>query len=244
MTRCLIALGGNVGDVPETFAAALRRLAGPDLRVTAVSRLFETPPMGVNAGGTFLNAAAAVEAALDAASLLDRLLAAEDALGRVRTVHWGPRPIDLDLILFGEEVIDTPQLHVPHPAAWYRRFVLDPLCDIAGEVVHPEAVATFAALRERLAVRPLPIAVDGPAAAMARVVEVLRRASSEVVVVPSDAGPALSIRVGETGRSAAGRIVGIPADGNEADAVRALVAAVFGVPRPLGDVVAPTILRP
>lgn len=243
MTRCLIALGGNVGDVPATFAAALRRLAGPDLRVAAVSRLFETPPMGVNAGGTFLNAAAAIETALDAASLLDRLLAAEDAFGRVRTVRWGPRAIDLDLILYGHAVIDTPRLRVPHPAAWYRRFVLDPLCDIAGDVVHPEAGVTFAALRERLTIRPLPIAVDGPAGAAARVIEMLRQTPAEIAVVAADGGPAVTIRVGRGGGSAAERVAGVVADGCEADAIRALLAAVLGVPRPLGDIAFPPDLR-
>jgi 2-amino-4-hydroxy-6-hydroxymethyldihydropteridine diphosphokinase len=242
MTRCLIALGGNVGDVPATFASALRRLAGPDLRVTAVSRLYETPPMGVAAGGTFLNAVAAVETSLSAESLLDRLLAIEEALGRVRTVHWGPRPIDLDLILFGETVIDTPRLRVPHPAAWYRRFVLDPTCDIAAEAVHPEAGATFTALRDRLAVRPLPMAVDGPSDAATVVADWLRRASGELEVVTPGVDPALTIWVGTQRSSATERVIGVRADGTEADAVQAIVAAVLGVPQPVGNVAFPTDL--
>lgn len=244
MTRCLIALGGNVGDVPVTFAGALRTLAGPDLRVTAVSRLYETPPMGVAAGGTFLNAAAMVETSLEAESLLNRLLATEEGLGRVRTVHWGPRPIDLDLITFGDAVIETPRLRVPHPAAWYRRFVLDPVCDIAAETVHPPAGVTFAALRDRLAVRPFPIAVDGPSDATTAVADALGRASAEIGVVTSEAGPVLTIRVGSGHVSAAERVVGVAADGTEADAARAIVAAAVGVPRPIGSVISPTDFGP
>ncbi len=230
MPCCLIALGGNLGDVPATFAAALVRLADRDLRVIHVSRLYATPPMGAGAGGPFVNAAATLETSLDPVTLLDRLLAAEDALGRVRTLRWGPRPIDLDLILYGDVVIDAPRLRVPHPAAWYRRFVLDPLCDIAADVIHPEAGETFASLRDRLLPRPLPVAISGD---LRSAVEALRIASIDATVVRPDQQPALTLRVGSPDGSAAARTIGIAADGAEADAVRAIVAAALGAPQPI-----------
>lgn len=226
-TRCQIALGGNVGDVPATFAAALRRVAGPDLRVTAVSRLYETPPMGAHAGGTFLNAAATVLTTLEPLALLDRLLKAEDALGRVRTVRWGPRPLDLDLVLFGDAVIDSPRLRVPHPAYWFRRFVLDPLAEIAPAVVDPETGETVEALRERVAARPQRITVNGPDEVAA---EVRRSAGVEVVLV--EAQPSLTLEVGREGASPIERVVGLPGEG-AVEAARAILAAVLGGPRPV-----------
>jgi hypothetical protein len=92
--------------------------------------------------------------------LLARLLAVETELGRVRTTRWGPRTVDLDLLMFGNVVLDDgPALRVPHPACWYRRFVLDPLVEIAPDVVHPEKHLTIRDLRQRLLLRPLPVAV-------------------------------------------------------------------------------------
>ena len=231
MTRCHIALGGNLGDVRATFAAALERLTGPDLEVTAVSRSYATPPMGAAAGDTFLNAAATVETWLAPIALLDRLLETEADLGRTRKVHWGPRPIDLDLILYGDAVIDTPRLRVPHPATWFRRFVLDPLVDIAANVVHPETGETAATLRDRLLPRPLRIAVDALPDSAARVTAVLRE-TAEVEPVSPGAAPVFTIRAdGPT--SAKARVISVRPDGNEPGAVRALLAAALGVPRPI-----------
>ena len=238
MTLCRIALGGNEGDVSAAFAAALRRLEGPDLWVTAVSRLYATPPMGADAGGAFLNAAATVNTSLAPLALLDRLLAAEDALGRVRTVRWGPRSIDLDLILYGDAVIDVPRLRVPHPAAWHRRFVLDPLCDIAPDALHPETGETIAALRDRLVPRPLPVAVDADGDGAKAAIATLRETAGAVAIVPRESEPAFTIRVGSDGASTVGRVIAVPADA-VAEAVRAIVAAAVGVPEPVGSVACP-----
>jgi len=85
----------------------------------------------------------------------------EADLGRARPFRWAPRPIDLDLLFYDSEIIDLPRLKVPHPAAWYRRFVLDPLVEIAPRFVHPEKLADIEALRQRLLGRPLVVAFAG-----------------------------------------------------------------------------------
>jgi 7,8-dihydro-6-hydroxymethylpterin-pyrophosphokinase len=106
--------------------------------------------MGAAAGEPFLNAVAGCDTDLAAETLLDRLQTIEHACGRVRTVHWGPRTLDLDLLAYGNDVIATPRLAVPHPGAWLRRFVLDPWADVAGGFVHPVWKLSVAQLRDRL----------------------------------------------------------------------------------------------
>lgn len=161
-TRCFVALGGNLGNVAETFETALGELVEePDIRLGQISRNFATPAVGPNAGGGFLNAAAELFTSLSPLELLARLQHIEANHGRTRTVHWGPRKLDLDLVLYGDRVIDLPELQVPHPACWYRRFVLDPMTEIAADVVHPVKRATFAELRSRLLPRPLPVGLTG-----------------------------------------------------------------------------------
>lgn len=163
MTTSLISMGGNLGNVAQTIDEALQRLQRtPGIDLIKSSSLHRTKPVGADAGAEFVNAAAMLETSLTAHELLDRLLAIEAELGRVRTIHWGPRTLDLDLILFGNEIInDPPRLRVPHPACWYRRFVLDPLTEIAPQFVHPEKRTTFAELRGRLLVRPLVVSILG-----------------------------------------------------------------------------------
>ena len=172
MTTCLISLGGNLGDVSATIDRALLRLhQPPEISVGSRSSLFRTKPVGADAGAEFVNAAAVLETSLTAHDLLDRLLATETELNRVRTIHWGPRTLDLDLLFFGDAIIDDrPRLRVPHPACWYRRFVLDPLVEIAPQFVHPEKGVSIAELRLRLMVRPLPVCVVGDAAELERLV--------------------------------------------------------------------------
>jgi len=162
MPRCQISLGGNLGPVAATFDKALDRLqqvAG--CSPVAVSRFHRTPAVGSNAGSEFLNAAAELETTLNPFDLLDLLQSVELELGRVRTVHWGPRTLDLDLLFYGAEVISSPRLIIPHPAAWYRRFVLDPLAEITPGLVHPTKELSIQRLRERLLVRPLQVAFAG-----------------------------------------------------------------------------------
>lgn len=138
MTRAYVGLGANVGPREVTILRAVDLLAAADgVSVVAVSQLRETEPVGVVDQPAFLNAAVAVDTSLDARALLDVLLAIERELGRVRTERWGPRTIDLDLLVFGDETIDEPGLRVPHPRLGERRFALEPLAELAPDLVVP-----------------------------------------------------------------------------------------------------------
>lgn len=161
MTTCLIGLGGNLGNVPQTIVQALQLLSqSPGVRVERWSSLYQTAPVGAAAGTEFTNAAAQLETTLSAGELLSSLLAVEDELGRERSIEWGPRTLDLDLLFFGDNVIDDPPvLHVPHSGCWYRRFVLDPLFELVPDFVHPEKQQTIAELRARLLARPFRVDV-------------------------------------------------------------------------------------
>ena len=128
-----IGLGSNLGDREATVEAALAALPG----VTAVSRLRETAPVGVVDQPPFLNGVARLETELSPRELLDTLLAVERSLGRERRERWGPRTIDLDLLLYGNEVVDEPGLTVPHPRLHERRFVLEPLAELDPALVVP-----------------------------------------------------------------------------------------------------------
>ena len=134
MTIAILGLGGNVGDTRRLLAGALDRLAQhPEIRVEAVSALYRTPPWGKTDQPPFLNAAARIETSLSARGLLDAVLTIERQLGRERTERWGPRTVDLDILLFGDEPIDEPGLHVPHPRLTERAFALAPLVDVMPE---------------------------------------------------------------------------------------------------------------
>ena len=133
MTRAYVALGSNLGDREETLRAALGALAAePGIDVVAVSRFYDTEPVGFVDQPRFLNGAAALETELPARELLERLLAVELRFGRSRedVPPQGPRTIDLDLLLYGDAEIDEPGLRVPHPRLHERRFVLEPLADL------------------------------------------------------------------------------------------------------------------
>ncbi len=139
MTVAYIALGSNLGDRAATLRAAVRRLrAEPGLRVLAVSEWYETEPVGGPPGqGKFLNAAAAVATDRSPEDLLTLLHHIERQFGRVRGEKDGPRTLDLDLLLYGDRVIDGPGLTVPHPRLHRRAFVLVPLAEIAPDAIHP-----------------------------------------------------------------------------------------------------------
>lgn len=162
MPTALIALGGNLGDVLDTFRRAIDDLTSMSIvEVTAKSSLYETAPMGAASTSAYLNAVLAVETASAPHTLLRQLQACEQRHGRTRHQHWGSRTIDLDLIAYGSEVMSTDDLVLPHPGLWYRRFVLDPLVDVAPDWIHPVREETARELQTRLMQRPLPIVIDG-----------------------------------------------------------------------------------
>ena len=139
MTRAYVGLGANLGDRERTLRAAVDVLAGEaGIDVVAVSTLRETDPVGVGDQPRFLNGVAELETSLAARELLDRLLVVEQQFGRVRVPgEHGPRTLDLDLLLYGDEVIDESGLAVPHPRLHERRFVLQPLAELAPDLTVP-----------------------------------------------------------------------------------------------------------
>ena len=135
MTRACLALGGNLGDVAAAFVRALQALSSAEgVTLVAASRVYRTPPWGVTDQPDFLNMAAAVDTDLAPRALLDLCLQIEKDSGRVRDRRWGPRNIDIDVIAFGDAVVDEPDLTIPHPRAHERAFVLAPLADVAGDL--------------------------------------------------------------------------------------------------------------
>ena len=133
MTVAYVGVGSNLGDREATIRAAIAALPG----VVAVSQLRETDPVGVTEQPAFLNGAVAVQTELSARELLASLLTIERGLGRERRERWGPRTIDLDLLLYGTERVDEPGMTVPHPRLHERRFALEPLAELDPELVVP-----------------------------------------------------------------------------------------------------------
>ena len=138
VVRAYIGLGSNLGDRAGVIADAVSALGShPEIEVVRVSTLRETEPWGPVEQPRFLNGAVAVETAIAPRALLGVLLDVERRLGRVRHERWGPRTIDLDLLLYGDAVIDEPGLTVPHPRLRERAFVLEPLLELDRSLVVP-----------------------------------------------------------------------------------------------------------
>jgi len=131
MATAFVGIGSNLGDRESNLRRAIELLSAEDgVEVVAVSEIRETDPFGPVEQGPFLNGAVEVETSLGPQELLGRLLSVENGLGRVRSERWGPRTIDLDLLLYGGERVDEAGLSVPHPRLHERRFVLEPLADL------------------------------------------------------------------------------------------------------------------
>lgn len=145
-----LSLGSNLGDREGYLREAISRLG--DLGViTQISTFYETQPVEVQGDQPwFLNCALAMETELEPSAFLGCMLAVEQSMGRVRTEPKGPRTIDLDILFFGDDVLDTPELTVPHPAIHQRRFVLQPLAEIAPAFMHPVLKRTVRELLETL----------------------------------------------------------------------------------------------
>jgi len=144
-----LSLGSNLGDREGHLRDAISRL-GSQGRVAAVSSFYETEPVEVTAQPWFLNCAIALETAKTPEALMASILRIEQGMGRKREQKKGPRTIDIDILLFGNAVIATPELTVPHPAMHQRRFVLEPLAEIRPEALHPQFNKTVLELLQAL----------------------------------------------------------------------------------------------
>ncbi len=149
MTLVHLALGGNLGDRMANLEAAIVAL-GRDLAIRERSPVYETDPKYITDQPRFLNMALSAETDLDALALLALLKGIERHLGRTSGERYGPRPIDLDIIFFGDEIVDLPELTVPHPRLAERAFVLRPLADIAPAKIHPGSGTSVAEMLQAL----------------------------------------------------------------------------------------------
>ncbi len=148
MKTIYIALGSNLGNRVDNLLQARERMQSANFKLTRASSVYETEPRGLLEQPWFLNQVVEAETTLFPRQLLARLLKIEQEMGRQRLIPTGPRVIDLDILLFGNTVIHLPGLEVPHPRMTERRFVLEPLCELAPALRHPR---TGRSVREMLA---------------------------------------------------------------------------------------------
>jgi 2-amino-4-hydroxy-6-hydroxymethyldihydropteridine diphosphokinase len=144
--RIYLSLGSNVGDRAENIARAVAKIGAGGVRVIRESSLYETEPVEFRDQNWFLNSVIEAETDLAPQELLNALLAIERALGRERRVPKGPRTIDIDILLYGDKQIHTPELDIPHPSMTERRFVLVPFAEIAPQAMHPTTQKTISQL--------------------------------------------------------------------------------------------------
>jgi 2-amino-4-hydroxy-6-hydroxymethyldihydropteridine diphosphokinase len=186
MVRCFVGLGGNRGDVAQSMLAGLEQLDRvPGILVGGVSPVYQTVPVGL-AAGTFLNAAAELACDMSASDLLRELQSVENQQARRRETRWGPRTLDLDILLYGDAIVCEPRLTIPHPHMWYRRFVLDPLSDLAPDAVHPGFGKTVQQLRDLLLRRPLPVMLSGDPHGQTELAESLQRRFQQIRLVRNE----------------------------------------------------------
>lgn len=148
-----LSLGSNIGDREAQLQNAIARL-GAAGRVVAVSSFYETEPVEFTQQPRFLNCAIALETSKTPQQLMTAILRIEEEMGRLRVRKKGPRSIDIDIVLFGDAIVDSEDLTIPHPAMHQRRFVLDPLTEIAPDVLHPVLKKTVRELRDALPAGP------------------------------------------------------------------------------------------
>jgi 2-amino-4-hydroxy-6-hydroxymethyldihydropteridine diphosphokinase len=154
--RIFVGLGANLGDARDVVGQAVKALGAlPQTRLVAVSRLYRSAPVDAQ-GPDFVNAVAELHTRLTPQDLLSALQAIEHAHGRERPHRNAPRTLDLDLLLYGQRIVDEPRLTVPHPRLHERAFVLLPLADLAPELEHPR-LGPLAAYRERVADQPIQV---------------------------------------------------------------------------------------
>ena len=160
MTLAYIGLGSNLGNPTAQVRQALGELAGlPLSTLVAQSSLYATPPVGPQDQPDFINAVAVIKTALSPLALLDQLQALEQRHRRQRLRHWGPRTLDLDLLLYGQQAIERPRLKVPHPYMHERAFVLVPLVEVASVVaplmLHQQTLAHWLTRVDHTAIKRL-----------------------------------------------------------------------------------------
>ena len=178
MPLCLIGLGSNLGDKETSVKKAIDLLSNHQrIQLINISNAFSTKPVGGPDGqGDFVNAALTIETDLPIPELVQFLLSTEKELGREREIRWEARKLDLDLLLYGDEINNQPECVVPHPRMSYRRFVLEPACEIASEMVHPIVGLRLSQLLQRINQRPKLIKIYG---ARAKCDELLDRLARE-----------------------------------------------------------------
>jgi 2-amino-4-hydroxy-6-hydroxymethyldihydropteridine diphosphokinase len=148
---CYIGIGSNLGQPAARCLEAVERLASAGgITLLRCSSLYRTEPVGEKNQEDFVNAVAEVRTMLSPRALLQTLLQIEREMGRVRTIRWGPRVIDLDILLFGQEVLQEEDLVIPHPELHRRRFVLVPLSELASYAIHPAFGVSIRGLMQRL----------------------------------------------------------------------------------------------
>lgn len=159
-TACALAFGGNSTASEDHFQQAIAELANAKTVCKSFGKVIRSAPMGASAGSEFVNSAGVFETNLSPKKLLETIHEIESGLGRKRSLHWGPRPIDIDVLFYGQQVIDTAAVVIPHPCLWYRSFVLKPLNEICPDWIHPVFNEDIARLNDRLTHRPLQIHIQ------------------------------------------------------------------------------------
>jgi len=202
MASCLIGLGSNLGDRQRNLDEAVQRLAGhPQVTVLRRSRWWPTAPVGGPAGQRpFLNGVVVAETSLAPEAFWQLLRRAEAAAGRRRSVAWGPRQLDLDLLLYDRLVLETPHLQVPHPSMAWRRFVLHPALEVAPDWVHPTTGWTISQLVRHLDTAAPYVAIAGPACCgKTQLAGILARRTEGLPIRDSASGARIGSPAGSSG---------------------------------------------
>lgn len=148
---CYIGIGSNLGNALKNCQYAVESLSqNKEIQVTRVSSFYETEPVGIENQDFFINAVAEVKTVLSAHDLFEKLQNIEKDMGRKQEVKGGPRIIDLDLLFYGQDLVQEADLIVPHPEMHRRRFVLEPLCELASYLIHPVFCISIRGLKDRL----------------------------------------------------------------------------------------------
>lgn len=156
MNRAYLLIGGNLGNRKRHLSAACRMIREDCGKIMARSAIYETAAWGMEDQPAFLNQALIIETRWNAGQLLKRLLKIEKKLGRVRFEKLGPRIIDIDILFFNDDTLSLPHLKIPHPDLQHRRFVLEPLSELAPDLVHPVMKKTILTLKKKCSDR-LPV---------------------------------------------------------------------------------------